>query len=57
MQYAAVEGHLGENYVAEVNSNKDIELIQEMCDVCLEFDVVLGVYDTKEEAERFLTPA
>lgn len=28
MQYAAVKGHLGENYIAEVNSNRDIEFIQ-----------------------------
>ena len=54
MQYAAVEGHLGENYVTEVNSNRDIEFIQEMCDACLGFDVVLGVYDTYEEAENHI---
>lgn len=51
MQYAAVEGHLGENYVAEVNDDEDVELIEEMCEICLEHDRVLGVFDTKEEAE------
>lgn len=54
MQYAAVEGHLGENYVAEVNSNRDIEFIQEMCEICLEYDCVIGLFDTKEEAEQYL---
>lgn len=54
MQYAAVEGHLGENYVAEVNDNYDVELIEELCEICLDYDYVIGVYDTKEEAEKHL---
>ena len=37
MQYAAVEGHLGENYVAEVNSDRDIEFIQERDLATVEF--------------------
>ena len=54
MQYAAVEGHLGENYVAEVNSDRDIEFIQEICDACFDRDRIIGVFDTKEEAEKHL---
>lgn len=54
MQYAAVEGHLGENYVAEINSEKDIEEIQEVCERCFDSDFVLAVFDTKEEAEQYL---
>lgn len=57
MQYAAVEGHLGENYVAEVNDDKDIELIEEVCETCFDSDWVFGVFDTKEEAERHLKQA
>lgn len=54
MQYAAVEGHLGENYVEKVNSNRDIEFIQEICDACFDRDRIIGVFDTKEEAEKHL---
>ena len=54
MQYAAVEGHLGENYVAEVNDDEDIELIEEACEICLEYDRMIGVFDTKEEAKQHL---
>ena len=54
MKYAAVEGHLGENYVAEVNNDEDIESIEEMCDICFDSDWVFGVFDTEEEAEKRL---
>lgn len=54
MQYAAVEGHLGGNYVAEINSDEDIELIEEVCETCFDADFVLGVFETKEEAEQHL---
>lgn len=54
MRYAAVEGHLGENYVEEVNSDRDIEFIQEVCDACFDHDCIIGVFDTKEEAEKHL---
>lgn len=54
MQYASVEGHLGENYVAEVNDDEDIELIEEMCEICFDYDRLIGVFDTKEEAENHL---
>ena len=54
VQYAAVQGHLGGNYVEEVNSNLDIEFIQEICDACFDRDRVIGLFDTKEEAERYL---
>lgn len=54
MQYVAVEGHLGENYVVAVNNDEDIELIEEVCEICLEYDRVIGVFDTKEEAEKHL---
>lgn len=54
MQYAAVAGPLGENYVAEVNEDEDIELIEEVCEICLEYDRVIGVFDTKEEAKKHL---
>lgn len=54
MQYAAVENHYGDDYVAEVNSEKDIEEIQEVCERCFDSDSVLGVFDTKEEAKKYL---
>jgi hypothetical protein len=54
MQYAAVENHLGENYVAEVNDDEDVELIEEACEICLEYNHVIGVFDTAEEAEQHL---
>ena len=54
MQYAAVEGHLGENYVAEVNGYEDIEFIEEICDACFDSDRVIGLFDTEEEAEKYL---
>ena len=54
MQYAAVEGHLGENYVAEINGDEDIELIEEVCETYFDADFVLGVYDTYEEAKQNL---
>lgn len=54
VQYAAVQGHLNGNYVAEINSDADIELIEEVCETCFDSDFVLGVYDTKEEAEKHL---
>ena len=53
-QYAVVQGHLGGSYVAEINSDEDIELIGEVCETCFDSDFVLGVYDTKEEAEKHL---
>lgn len=57
VQYAAVENHLGENYVAEVNDDKDIELIEEVCEICFDSDWVFGVFDTEEEAEKHLKQA
>ena len=54
MQYAAVEGHLGNNYVAEVDGEEDIELIEEMCEICFDYDRLIDVFDTKEEAEKHL---
>ena len=54
MQYAAVEGHLGENYVVAVNDASDTEWIEEVCETCLDYDRVIGVFDTKEEAEQHL---
>lgn len=54
MRYAAVEGHLGENYVAEINRDEDIEFIEEVCDACLDRDRIMGIYDTEEEAEKHL---
>lgn len=54
MRYAAVESHLGGSYVAEINSDEDIELIEEVCETCFDSDWVLGVYDTREEAEKNL---
>lgn len=54
VRYASVQGHLGGNYVSEINSDEDIELIEEVCDTCFDSDFVLGVYDTKEEAEKHL---
>lgn len=57
MQYAAVEGHLGENYVAEINGDEDIELIEEVCEICFDSDWVFGVFDTQEEAEKHLKQA
>lgn len=57
VQYAVVQGHLGENYVAEVNDDKDIELIEEVCEICFDSDWVFGVFDTEEEAEKHLKQA
>ena len=54
MQYAAVEGHLVENYVVPVNDGEDTEWIEEVCDTCLDYDRVIGVFDTAEEAENHL---
>ena len=54
VRYAAVEGHLNGNYVAEINSDEDIELIEEVCETCFDFDFVLGVYETEEEAKKHL---
>lgn len=54
IQYAVVEGHLNGSYVAKINSDEDIELIEEVCETCFESDFVFGVYDTKEEAEKHL---
>lgn len=54
VQYAVVQGHLGENYVAEVNDDEDIELIEEVCEICFDSDWVFGVFDTQEEAEKHL---
>lgn len=54
MKYASVEGHLEGSYVAEINSDKDIELIEEVCEICFDSDWVSGVYDTREEAEKHL---
>lgn len=54
VQYAVVQGHLGGKYVVEINSDEDIEFIEEVCETCFDSDFVLGVYDTKEEAEKHL---
>lgn len=54
VQYAAVENHYGDNYVAEIHGDEDIELIEEVCERCFDSDFVLGVYDTKEEAKKHL---
>lgn len=54
VQYAAVQGHLNGNYVAEINSDEDIEWIEEVCDTCFDYDRVIGVYDTEEEAKKHL---
>ena len=53
-RYAAVEGHLNGSYVAEINSDEDIELIEEVCETCFDADWVIGVYDTEAEAEKHL---
>lgn len=52
MSYAAVENHYGDNYVARVDSEQDIEDIMQTCERCGDNDWVIGVYDTEEEAER-----
>lgn len=54
VQYAAVENHYGDNYVAEINSEKDIEFIEEVCETCFDSDWVFGIFDTEEEAEKHL---
>ena len=54
VRYAAVEGHLNGNYVAEINSDEDIDFIEEVCETCFDYDRVLGVYDTRIEAENHL---
>lgn len=57
VQYAAVENHYGDNYVAEINSDEDIELIEEVCEICFDSDWVSGVFETREEAEKHLKRA
>ena len=54
VQYAAVKNHYGDNYVAAINSEKDIEWIEEVCEICFDADFVIGVYDTEEEANKHL---
>lgn len=54
MAYAAVEGHLGGDYVTEVNDEHDIDMIQETCETCGDSDWVIGVFDTKAEAYKAL---
>ena len=54
MGYAVVESHLGGNYIAEISSDEDIELIEEVCETCFDYDFVLGVCDTEEEAKNHL---
>ena len=54
VRYAAVENHHGDDYVAEINSDEDIEFIKEVCEFCFDYDYVLGVYDTRVEAENHL---
>ena len=54
VQYAAVENHYGDNYVAEIHGDEDIELIEEVCERCFDSDFVFGVYETKEDAEKHL---
>lgn len=54
VQYAAVQNHYGDNYVAEINSDDDIEFIEEVCEICFESDWVFGVFDTEAEAKRHL---
>ena len=59
MQFVAVEGHLGGNYIVSVNDEEDTEWIEEVCETCFDSDRALGVFDTREEAEMniFVTPA
>ena len=57
VRYAAVESHLGGTYVMEINRDEDIELIEEVCETCLDCDWVFGVFDTEEEAEKHLKQA
>ena len=54
VRYAAVQGHLGGSYVDEINSDDDIEFIEEVCETCFESDWVFGVFDTEVEAKRHL---
>lgn len=52
MSYAAIENHYGNNYVARVDSEQDIEYIMQTCETCGDSDWVIGVYDTEEEAKK-----
>lgn len=54
VRYAAVENHHGDDYVAEVYSDEDIEFIEDVCKFCSDYDYVLGVYHTRVEAENHL---
>ena len=54
VQYAVVENHYGDNYVAEIHGDGDIELIEEVCEICFDSDWVFGVFETREEAEKHL---
>ena len=52
MKYAAVNNHYGDDYVAEINNEHDIDVIQETCEICFDSDWVIDVFDTRKEAER-----
>ena len=52
MKYAAVIGHMEGDYVADIRSEDDIEMIEESCDECGDSDRVVGVYNTEEEAQQ-----
>lgn len=54
MGYAAVENHYGDNCVARVDSEQDVEDIEATCEVCFYSDWVIGVYDTMEEAQQHI---
>ncbi|MBJ7626929.1 hypothetical protein [Weissella confusa] len=54
MGYAAVENHYGDNYVARVDSEQDIEDIMQTCEICFDSDWVIRVYDTEEEAKEHI---
>ncbi|SJX68663.1 hypothetical protein FM131_04590 [Weissella confusa] len=54
MGYAAVENHYGDNYVARVDSEQDIEDIMQTCEICCDSDWVIGVYDNEEEAKEHI---
>lgn len=54
MEYAVVESHIGGRYFMPITSERAIEWIEQRCETCGDNDRVVGIYDTKEEAERLV---
>lgn len=52
MKYAAVINHYGDDYVSGITNEDEVEWIEATCGQCGDSDMVVGLYDTEEEAEQ-----